>query len=340
MEGRTYRLLFAGLLTALPLVLLVASGMGAYPIPPVKIPGILWRGVMGGDVEEFRILMYVRFPRIVLAAATGGVLAACGAGLQGIFRNPLADAGLIGVSSGAALAAATWIVLTETRSTLFYLGLPASAFVGGLATVWLVWRIARASGSRGSGTLLLTGVALNALAGAGIGLMVYMSNEEELRGISFWQLGSLAGANWTVTLAVLPPMMVGLGLLLPQGARLNAYALGDSEAFCLGVPSRPLLRIVVCATALAVGAAVAAAGGVGFIGLIAPHGLRLIGGADNRMLLPCAGLAGAILLVAADTAARTAVQPAEMPVGIVTALAGAPFFLWLLLRKRKEVFYA
>ncbi len=340
MEGRTYRILFAGLLTALPLALLVASGMGAYPIPPLKIPRILWEGLMGGDVEEFRVLVHVRLPRIVLAAAAGGVLATCGAGLQGIFRNPLADPGLIGVSSGAALAAATWIVLTDTRSTLFYFGLPASAFAGGLATAWLVWRIARASESRGSGTLLLAGVALNALAGAGIGLMVYMSNEEELRGISFWQLGSLAGANWTVTLAVLPPMIVGLGLLLLQGGRLNAYALGDSEAFCLGVPSRPLLRAVVFATALAVGAAVAAVGGVGFIGLIAPHVLRLVGGADHRMLLPCAGLAGAILLVAADTVARTTVQPAEMPVGIVTALVGAPFFLWLLLRMREGAIHA
>jgi iron complex transport system permease protein len=219
-------------------------------------------------------------------------------------------------------------------------GIPIAGFAGGLAVVWLVWRIAQAGGSTQMSTLLLTGIALNAIAFAGIGLFIFWSDEEELRGITFWQLGGMSSASWPLAFAVVAPIALGLILLVPLGRALNALALGEKEAFHLGIPVHSLQRRIIWGAALAVGGSVAAAGGVGFIGLVVPHVLRLLCGADNRWLLPCSALGGAILLIVADTAARTVAQPAEIPVGILTALVGGPFFLWLLVRNKREAFYA
>lgn len=332
-----YPVVLAALLCLLPLTLCVAAGTGAYAIRPFRIPAILWGHL---DDEGYRVLLYVRLPRVALAAMVGAVLAVSGASLQTLFRNPLADPGLIGVSSGAALAACGWMVLVGGGSALGLWGLPVAAFAGGLLVAWLVWRLARTAGPANTATLLLTGVALNALAGAGIGLLFYISDDKQLREMTFWQMGSLSGATWPVTLSALPPALAGMLLLLPTGRRLNALALGESEAFHLGIRVRHLQRRVVLGAALAVSGAIAAAGGIGFIGLVVPHLLRLSFGADNRHLLPCAALLGAIVLVAADTAARTCVQPAEMPVGVVTSLVGGPYFLWLLLRQKRSACHA
>ncbi|HEY1029090.1 MAG TPA: iron chelate uptake ABC transporter family permease subunit [Pseudomonas sp.] len=284
------------------------------------------------------ILSQIRMPRTLLGLAVGMVLALCGVAMQGLFRNPLADPGLVGVSSGAALGAAVAIVggaafggLPEAFAP--YL-LSAFAFVGGLLVTALVYRLGRRDGQTSVATMLLAGIALTALAGAAIGLFTYLADDATLRTLTFWNLGSLNGASyarlWPLLLATL-----AVALWLPRRARaLNALLLGESEARHLGFDVERLKRELVFCTALGVGAAVAAAGLIGFIGLVVPHLMRLLVGPDHRLLLPASALAGASLLLLADLVARLALAPAELPIGIVTALIGAPFFLYLLVRGR------
>ncbi len=284
------------------------------------------------------ILAQIRVPRTLLGLAVGMVLALCGVAMQGLFRNPLADPGLVGVSSGAALGAAVAIVggaafggLPEAFAP--YL-LSAFAFIGGLLVTALVYRLGRRDGQTNVATMLLAGIALTALAGAAIGLFTYLADDATLRTLTFWNLGSLNGASyarlWPLLLATL-----AVALWLPRRARaLNALLLGESEARHLGFEVERLKRELVFCTALGVGAAVAAAGLIGFIGLVVPHLMRLLVGPDHRLLLPASALAGASLLLLADLVARLALAPAELPIGIVTALIGAPFFLYLLVRGR------
>ncbi|WP_192980716.1 FecCD family ABC transporter permease [Pseudomonas sp. EggHat1] len=284
------------------------------------------------------ILSQIRMPRTLLGLAVGMVLALCGVAMQGLFRNPLADPGLVGVSSGAALGAAVAIVggaafggLPEAFAP--YL-LSACAFVGGLLVTALVYRLGRRDGQTNVATMLLAGIALTALAGAAIGLFTYLADDATLRTLTFWNLGSLNGASyarlWPLLLATL-----AVALWLPRRARaLNALLLGESEARHLGFDVERLKRELVFCTALGVGAAVAAAGLIGFIGLVVPHLMRQLVGPDHRLLLPASALAGASLLLLADLIARLALAPAELPIGIVTALIGAPFFLYLLVRGR------
>nr|WP_185965440.1 iron chelate uptake ABC transporter family permease subunit [Pseudomonas mendocina] len=284
------------------------------------------------------ILAQIRMPRTLLGLAVGMVLALCGVAMQGLFRNPLADPGLVGVSSGAALGAAVAIVggaafggLPEAFAP--YL-LSACAFVGGLLVTALVYRLGRRDGQTHVATMLLAGIALTALAGAAIGLFTYLADDATLRTLTFWNLGSLNGASyarlWPLLLATL-----AVALWLPRRARaLNALLLGESEARHLGFDVERLKRELVFCTALGVGAAVAAAGLIGFIGLVVPHLMRLLVGPDHRLLLPASALAGVSLLLLADLVARLALAPAELPIGIVTALIGAPFFLYLLVRGR------
>ena len=284
------------------------------------------------------ILSQIRMPRTLLGLAVGMVLALCGVAMQGLFRNPLADPGLVGVSSGAALGAALAIVggaafggLPEAFAPYLLSG---CAFVGGLLVTALVYRLGRRDGQTHVATMLLAGIALTALAGAAIGLFTYLADDATLRTLTFWNLGSLNGASyarlWPLLLATL-----AVALWLPRRARaLNAMLLGESEARHLGFDVERLKRELVFCTALGVGAAVAAAGLIGFIGLVVPHLMRLLVGPDHRLLLPASALAGASLLLLADLVARLALAPAELPIGIVTALIGAPFFLYLLVRGR------
>ncbi|QMV66099.1 iron chelate uptake ABC transporter family permease subunit [Pseudomonas berkeleyensis] len=284
------------------------------------------------------ILAQIRVPRTLLGLAVGMVLALCGVAMQGLFRNPLADPGLVGVSSGAALGAAVAIVGGAAFGGLHeafapYL-LSAFAFIGGLLVTALVYRLGRRDGQTNVATMLLAGIALTALAGAAIGLFTYLADDATLRTLTFWNLGSLNGASyarlWPLLLATL-----AVALWLPRRARaLNALLLGESEARHLGFEVERLKRELVFCTALGVGAAVAAAGLIGFIGLVVPHLMRLLVGPDHRLLLPASALAGASLLLLADLVARLALAPAELPIGIVTALIGAPFFLYLLVRGR------
>ncbi|MBA1276979.1 iron chelate uptake ABC transporter family permease subunit [Pseudomonas sp. MTM4] len=292
-----------------------------------------------GTAQAELILGQIRLPRALLGMAAGAVLALAGVAMQGLFRNPLADPGLIGVSSGAALGAAMTIVGGELIGGISPLLEPyllsLSAFVGGLGVTALVYRLGRREGRTDVATMLLAGIALTALAGAMIGLFTYLADDSTLRTLTFWNLGSLNGASY----ARLWPLLlvtVTVTCWLPRRARaLNALLLGESEARHLGFDVERLKRELVFCTALGVGAAVAAAGMIGFVGLVVPHLVRLLVGPDHRLLLPASALAGGSLLLLADLLARLILVPAELPIGIVTALLGAPFFLYLLLRGRR-----
>jgi iron complex transport system permease protein len=288
------------------------------------------------DIRDLAIVWSVRLPRTVLAILVGGALAFSGALMQGLFRNPLADPGLIGVSAGATFAAITAIVLGETyfgAAALIYV-LPVGAFLGGLIATITLYLIATRRGRTSVATMLLGGIALAALMMAASGILIFMSNDQQLRELTFWSLGSLGGASWPKIIAIIPFIAIGLILALGFASGFNALALGESEARHLGIPVQLLKRIAIVAVALLTGTAVAVSGSIGFIGIVVPHLLRLAIGPDHRYLLPVSILFGAVLLTAADMVSRTIVAPAELPIGIVTALLGAPFFLWILLRNR------
>ncbi|WP_079204826.1 iron ABC transporter permease [Pseudomonas sp. CC6-YY-74] len=330
-----------GLLLALALWLSLALGPVSLPLADTLQAALRLLGMSVGGVELEQaelILGQIRMPRTLLGLTVGAVLALCGVAMQGLFRNPLADPGLVGVSSGAALGAAVAIVGGAALGGLPEVFAPYllsfCAFVGGLGVTALVYRLGRRDGETSVATMLLAGIALTALAGAAIGLFTYLADDATLRTLTFWNLGSLNGASYA---RLWPLLLVTLAvaLWLPRRARaLNALLLGESEARHLGFAVERVKRELVFCTALGVGAAVAAAGMIGFIGLVVPHLMRLLVGPDHRVLLPASALAGASLLLFADLAARLLLAPAELPIGIVTALIGAPFFLYLLLRGR------
>lgn len=342
--GRRATLLAALLLAAAATVLL-ALGVGAVPIAPGEIFGILASrlglAASAPDVTQQAVFEAVRAPRVVLAFAAGAALGVSGAAIQGVFRNPLADPGLIGVTAGAALAAVAVIVLGprlfgELPAALQPLLLPLGAFGGGLLATAIVYIASRSDGRVVVPTMLLAGVALGALAGAGVGWLTFISDEQQLRMLTFWTLGSAGAATWSSALPAAVLVSLAAALLAREAGPLNALALGEREARHLGFdPTATTTRVAVL-SALAVGAATAACGAVGFIGLIAPHLLRLAAGPDHRLILPASALLGGTLLTAADTVARTAVVPTELPLGVVTAMIGGPFFFWLLLRDKRR----
>ncbi|MFM2449084.1 MAG: hypothetical protein RIS44_1534 [Pseudomonadota bacterium] len=321
---------------ALMLVALLAIGTGAVRIAPSQVLSALL-GWDDPDVSEAMrtVVWTVRLPRVLQGLLAGGVLACTGVLMQALFRNPLADPALIGVSAGAALGAVAVIVLGATlfaglSHALGVWTLPVAAFLGALLTTAVVFSLARREGVLDPTTLLLTGIAINALTGAGIGLLTYLATDEQLRNLTFWSLGSLGAATWG-SLAGIAPAALALVVAVPLlAAPLNALLLGESEALHLGVAVERLKRGVILLSAAGAGAVVAMCGVIGFIGLIAPHVARLLVGPDHRLVLPLAAMLGATLLTAGDLVARTAVRPAELPIGILTALIGAPFFLWLL----------
>lgn len=285
------------------------------------------------------IIQQVRLPRTLLAVAVGAMLAMCGTVMQGLFRNPLADPAIIGVSAGASLGAAIAIVLLGTLlqqypDLLLLAVLPVTAFLGGTLTTLLVYRL----GTNRSGTsvsmLLLAGVAMSALAGACLGLLHYFADDQALRSLSLWTMGSLSGAQWKgVILALITMTLLALYFYRDAG-RLNALLLGEPEAKHMGIDVQTLKRRLILLTAAGVGITVSLAGIIGFIGLIVPHLGRLLVGPNHRILLPVSMISGALLLLIADIFARTLVAPLDMPVGIVTALIGAPFFLYLLVQQK------
>lgn len=325
------------------LLMLLSLGAGAFTIAPGRVAEILLARLGSGPAElldsrEALVVLNIRMPRLLLGALVGAALAISGALMQGLFRNPLADPGLVGVSAGAGLAAAATIVLGDRLLAGFdmklpFAALPFGAFFGGLVSTLALYLIATREGRTSVATMLLAGVALGALAGSLTGLLAYISDDRQLRDLTFWSMGSLGGASWS-KLSVVAPIVLPLLVAVPFLARgLNALMLGEAEAFHLGIPVQRIKALAVVLVALSVGASVAAAGVIGFVGIVVPHLIRLLIGPDHRLLLPLSAIGGAALLVGADIVARLIVVPAELPIGIVTAFIGAPFFLWLLLRR-------
>lgn len=325
-------------------VLLVAACLAALCIGALRIPLGDMLGVLTGRDPGSRyasVLWNLRIPRVLLACLVGGSLSVAGALMQGMFRNPLADPALIGASSGGALGAVFVIVISsKVFPDLPFLSdirlLPFAAFGSALLVTWLVQRIASAGGYTAIATLLLVGVAVNALVQAIIGLATYLATDAQLRSLSFWTLGSLGAADWQVT-ALAAPFCLALIVLAPiWGKALNAMALGEAEAGHLGFDVEKIKTALIVLTAAGVGASVAFTGIILFVGLVVPHLMRSMIGPDHRWLIPGSGVLGAAILVISDTTSRTIVAPAELPIGILTAAFGAPFFLFMLLRQRRK----
>ncbi|MCK7612981.1 FecCD family ABC transporter permease [Roseibium sediminicola] len=341
------RAVIAGLMVVTLTVMLASLATGPIAVPVLDLLphmaayflGDLDGAPEGISLRDWIVVMDIRLPRVVLGALVGAALAVSGAVMQGLFRNPLADPGIVGVSAGAGLGAALFIVLgnavlAPVMALLGIYAVPLAAFGGGLITTLLLYRIGTRGGITSVATLLLAGIALGALTGAMTGLLVYVADDHQLRDLQFWGLGSLAGSNWDKVLSA-APIILAMLVCVPFLARgLNALTLGEAAASHLGIRVQRLKNLSIVLVAGATGASVAVSGGIGFVGIVVPHLLRLTMGPDHRFLLPAAALLGASMLIAADTLARTIVAPAEMPIGIITAFAGAPFFLWILLRKR------
>lgn len=316
-----------GLLTLLVLLALGSANMGALTLSFRT----LWNSSL--DDASWQIWLNIRLPRVLLAIVVGCALATSGAVMQGLFRNPLADPGLLGISSGAALCVAMVIVLPfSLPSVLAFYGHIIAAFIGSLLISLLIFSLSR-FGHGNLSRLLLAGIAINALCMAAIGVLSYLSSDQQLRQFTLWMMGSLSQVQW-------PTLLIAASLVLPacaatlfQARKLNLLQLGDEEAHYLGVNVNRTKLLLLLLSALLVGAAVALSGVIGFIGLVIPHLIRMRLGADHRWLLPGAALGGACLLLTADTIARTLVAPAEMPVGLITSLIGGPYFLWLVLRQ-------
>lgn len=291
------------------------------------------------------ILWSIRLPRLLLGLCVGAALAVSGVVLQGLFRNPLADPGIVGVSAGAGLGAIGAIVLGGFLPLGLLAGanglggalVPVSAFLGAWLTTWLLYRISTSGGRTSIATMLLAGIAFAALAGALTGMLVYVADDAQLRDLTFWGLGSLAGATWGKLAVAGPIILVACCGALALSHALNALSLGEATAAHIGVPVQRIKSAAVLSIAAATGAAVAVSGGIGFVGIVVPHLLRIASGPDHGPLLVNSALLGASLLIAADTVSRTAIAPAELPIGILTALLGAPVFLWILLRQRALV---
>lgn len=325
------RLIVVGLALALATMLALALGQGAVQVSLFE--------VITGNASEFdkTVLQELRGPRVLLAAFVGMGLALSGAVLQGLFRNPLADPGLIGVSSGAALGAITVIVLGNAFDVPLWVRpylLPLAAIGGAALVTTFLFVFARRFGHFSMVTVLLVGIAINAIAGVGIGGFQYISDDAQLRTLTFWMMGSFGRSNWTTTLPAIVLIAIGVSILVRDVRALDLMQLGEAEARYLGVEVEALKRRIIFVAAVASGAGVAVAGMVGFVGLVVPHLVRLMGGAGHAIVLPGSALLGAALVVGSDLVARTVIVPAEIPVSLVTSAIGAPFFLWLITRVR------
>ena len=340
-SARTVWLAGLGLLA---MALVAGSAQGAYAISPAQLWHVLRDMVGGSDnpTPEHLVFVNIRLPRLLLGVAAGAGLGLAGALMQGLFRNPLADPGLIGVSSGAALAAASFIVM----GNLWFPDLPRAlgswtlvsmAFLGGLVVTFLIYALAQSQGGTRMGLMLLAGIAVNALAGAGLGYLSFLATDEQLRNLQFWLLGSLGGARWSAVVLVGAVVILACGAGLTLARPLNAIALGEAQAVLLGVDVERTKRWAIWVCALAVGAVTATTGMIGFVGLIAPHWVRMVAGPDHRIVLPGSALLGAALVLAADAVARTAVKSAELPLGVLTAFIGVPMFLFMLRHFRGRV---
>lgn len=340
-SGSTWRntLVLSALGLAVIVMALISAGVGQMQI---SIPEILASishklGLNWGTLPEHpfaeQALYAIRFPRVVMAIIVGAALAAAGVLMQGVFGNPLAEPSIVGVSSGAAAFACTSIALG--LSIFGAWTTVVAAFIGGLIATGLVYLMARHGGRTEVVTLVLTGVAINAVAGAVIALMTFLGDTSARQEIIFWQLGSLNGTMWNNVLSAGPITVLGIGLAFTLTHKLDLLSLGERPARHLGVNVELLRKEVIVIVAFLTSAAVAFAGIIGFVGLVVPHILRMALGPGHKLLLPASVLGGAFLLLAADTVARTLVPNADLPIGMLTALVGGPFFFWLIRRTRR-----
>ncbi len=339
-----------GVATVLSLVLLgcvlFSTCIGALSISLPELGQIIAFKIGLTDAAAFEeqkslVFWIIRLPRVCLAVLVGAGLGIAGASLQGLFRNPIADSTLIGVTSGASLFAVFVIMLN-----IKYMGIVNEiggayaislvSFIGAALTTLLVYQLSKITGEGGIATMLLCGIAINAFVGSITGLMTYMATDEQLRSITFWNLGSLGGANWTSVMAVAPFVFCSVIFMPYLSKALNLLVLGDSQAAALGVNMVVLKRQVVVLATMGVGASVAVAGTIGFVGLVVPHIVRTTFGPDHKTLLIGSAFGGAIVLTLADTISRTIVAPSELPIGILTALLGTPFFLYILWDQRRK----
>lgn len=338
------RLVVAGLLLCVFSSALGLS-LGSVSVPLAEIPGILARGPAGargpgtGLAQTYSVIIWtLRFPRVILAFLEGASLGVAGAVMQGLFRNPMADPYVLGVSSGASLGAVVGLVVGPAIGLTGALGswaLPAAAFLGAMASIALVYSLSTRGGRTDTWTLLLSGIAVSSLVSSIIAFIMVMFRER-IDEIVFWTMGALSRASWTSTGAAVPYTLPGIVVLCSYAKALNAMSFGEEPAFHMGVPVERVKKGLLWVSSLVTAGGVAFTGPIGFIGLIVPHAVRLLSGPDHRWLLPLSALMGGNALVLADLLARTIVPPREIPVGVITALFGAPFFLYLLVRARRS----
>lgn len=344
LKGQANRLLLPALVVVSVLCIVFSATVGASDASLLRLlEAVAGTPVDGARLERDRIiLMELRFPRVIMGFLVGASLAVSGAVMQGLFRNPLADPGLTGVSSGASLGAVVAILLGDRlfgsmTSIVGPFAIPLAAFIGGLISTALLFHVATNGGRTSVAVMLLSGIALAAITGAATGFLIFLADDRQLRDLTFWGMGSLASTSWAKLAAALCIMLPGLAVAPFLANGLNRLALGEAAAFHMGIRIQRLKVVAIASVAAATGAAVALSGGIGFIGIVAPHLIRMAIGPDHRRLLPAAALAGGSLLVLADSASRTIAAPAELPIGILTAAAGGPFFLWILLKNRARL---
>jgi iron complex transport system permease protein len=339
---RTYAIL--GLLVALGVVVLFATTIGSVKISFSTIWQVLLSHLPLVDIAPSwpgtteTIILDIRLPRVILSGLVGAALAIAGATYQGLFRNPLADPYLIGVAQGAALGAVTGFLLPFDWYGMGFGVIPILAFAGALISVAIVYSLARVGKTLPMTTLILAGVALGALWGSIVSYLIITSGEK-MHGIIFWLMGSFSLSDWSEVTIVLPYVLVGVVVILLYSRSLNIMQLDEEQAQQLGINVEKVKLILLAAATLVTAAAVSFVGTIGFVGIIIPHAVRLIWGPDYRFLLPLSVLTGAVFLIIADLVARTILAPTEIPVGVITAICGAPFFLYLLRRRKRAVFF-
>ena len=329
---------------------LLSAGIGAVDIPPRTVLSLItkppftdaWTHIPTLQTQQAIILWEIRLPRLALAILTGASLAVAGSAMQALLRNPLAEPSLVGVSAGAALFTSAGIVLggyklTVLQDAMGELALPALAFSGSLLVSILIYKISSHQRKTSMTLMLLAGIAINSLCVALIGLLTFIANDAQIRTLTFWSLGSLGSATWSTVGITTCLSIIGIIVLLRKAGALNALALGEGQAGLLGISISTLNRTCIVCIALSVGAVVSMTGIIGFVGLVAPHIVRMTLGPDQRLVMPASAIVGAILVVCADLIARTVVAPTEIPIGIITTLIGVPFFLLLLFRMRQNI---
>ena len=332
------------LVALLAVALVISAGAGAFTFTPARMwsylaQGAGWSPAVESDALGRNVFLQLRLPRVLLSALTGAVLGVSGTIMQGLFRNPIVEPGLAGTSAGAALGASLVFVLGGTSAFAAPLGslaVPLMAFAGAFAATMLVYRVSATFGKVNVFTLLLAGIAVNAVCGAGTGFLSYVARDPQARNITFWNLGTFTTADWRGVIVVAVTFTVCFALTLRDARALNALMLGEDEAALLGMdPQRLIIRLLVLNT-LMVATATAMVGVIAFVGLVVPHVLRMLKSSDYAFLLPASALLGALAMVVVDVAARLIIPPAELPVGIITAVIGAPVFLWILMLQQRR----